>query len=831
MRIPLVGPYLRWLQKGNPVGTVERYPEIDAQFQSSLKGVYIVGDLTGIPLLKMASESGAKVVRHLLADADFTARKRGAAALASTAPAAPNAMGGDKGEEVRDVVIIGGGPAGIACALECQKQGLDYQVLESSGLFSTIENFPKGKPILAKPDGYREESALSIRDGYKETLLEDLRGQIAGKELRIRTGVRVEAIRRGQGSGSGGKSGDGTLTLETNQGPLQALRVVVAIGKTGDARKLGVPGEGRANVFNRLFDPGEYRDRDILVVGGGDSAVEAAAALAEAGNRVKLSYRKESLDRPKPENLERFEFLRQAGLIEALFQSQPKAIGAGETVLKTPAGEKTLKTDEVFVLIGRELPTAFFKRSGLRLAGQKDRSWYVFLVAMLSFFSMLYFGKAGAARDLFQGAHSLPGFLTAYLTGPFKAAVTGSLAWSLHHYSWYSSLNFYLGWAGSLVFLAAGAAALALMIRRRDKYFGTAWNRLKYGYFIGTALFFTWMYFHFLLGRNAGWVEEPTYYYSLFYSLTVILFGARRMLVKKSRYIRYQVLSLIIVQVFFLFLLPFHLFEPLIKAHFSAGGYVMREIFPSGKWSCFGLVLFWPLDMNDFGTSAFWTWFPFVQTFGILALIVWQWGKGAYCGWICSCGGMAETLGDEYRTGAPHGKTPKQLDSIGQFVLAWAVVVTAFGYFTNRMGAHPAWVDTLHGLYKLSIDAFFAGVLGLGVYFFLSGRIWCRYGCPLAAIMHIYSRFSRFRIFAEKKKCISCNICTKVCHMGIDVMNFANKGVPMNDVECVRCSACVQSCPTETLSFGKIRAASDPENRTRQEVPAFSKEDWKAGIR
>jgi NosR/NirI family nitrous oxide reductase transcriptional regulator len=748
------------------------------------------------------------VVRHILADKDFAARKPG--------------TGG-----VRDVLIIGGGLAGVACALECEKQGLDYEVLESSGLFSTIENFPKGKPILAKPDGYREESQLSIQNGYKETLLQDLHRQISGKSLRTRMGVRVEAIRRKRLPQNGGD----VLSLETNQGPLQALRVVVAIGKTGDARKLGVPGESQPNVFNRLFDPGEYHGEDILVVGGGDSAVEAAAALAEAGNRVTLSYRKESLDRPKPENLERFEFLREAGLIEPVFNSQPKAIRGSETVLKTADGEKTIKTDEVFVLIGRELPTAFFKRSGLRLAGEKDRSWYVFVVAMISFFSMLYFGKAGVARDLFQGAHSPMGAILAYLTGPFSNAVTGKLNWSLNHYSWYSSLNFYLGWLGSLAFLASGTAALAMMLRRRDKYFGTAWARIKYGYFIAAAVFFTWVYFHFLLGRTAGWVEEPTYYYSLLYSITILIFGVRRIMVKKTRYIKYQVLSLIIVQVFFLFLLPFHLFEPLIKANFSPDGYVMREIFPSGKWSCFGLVLFWPLDMNDFGTSSFWTWFPFVQTFGILALIVWQWGKGAYCGWICSCGGMAETLGDEYRTRAPHGKTPKKLDNIGQFVLAAAVVVTAFGYFTNHMGGHPAWVDTLRGVYKLAIDVFFAGVLGLGVYFFLSGRIWCRYGCPLAALMHIYSRFSKYRIFAEKKKCISCNICTKVCHMGIDVMNYANKGVPMNDVECVRCSACVQSCPTEVLSFGKIKAAADSENRTRQDVPAFSKEDWKAGIR
>jgi polyferredoxin len=95
-------------------------------------------------------------------------------------------------------------------------------------------------------------------------------------------------------------------------------------------------------------------------------------------------------------------------------------------------------------------------------------------------------------------------------------------------------------------------------------------------------------------------------------------------------------------------------------------------------------------------------------------------------------------------------------------------------------------------------------MVGYGVYFWLSGRFWCRFFCPLAALMHIYHRFSRFRILADKKKCISCNVCTSVCHQGIDVMHFAQQGKPMEDPECVRCSACVQSCPTGVLEFGQV---------------------------
>jgi polyferredoxin len=106
--------------------------------------------------------------------------------------------------------------------------------------------------------------------------------------------------------------------------------------------------------------------------------------------------------------------------------------------------------------------------------------------------------------------------------------------------------------------------------------------------------------------------------------------------------------------------------------------------------------------------------------------------------------------------------------------------------------------------YKWIIDVFLAGVIGYGLYFWFSGRVWCRFFCPLAALMHVYARFSRFAIVPDKKKCISCNVCNSVCHQGIDVMSFAARGEPMRDPECVRCSACVHDCPTGVLTFGRV---------------------------
>jgi len=135
----------------------------------------------------------------------------------------------------------------------------------------------------------------------------------------------------------------------------------------------------------------------------------------------------------------------------------------------------------------------------------------------------------------------------------------------------------------------------------------------------------------------------------------------------------------------------------------------------------------------------------------------------------------------------------------------------------------------MSGSYALLVDTIFAGVIGLGVYFSLSGRVWCRYLCPLAALMHIYARFSPYRIMANKKRCISCGVCTRVCHMGIDVMNFASRGVPMNDVECVRCSACIVNCPLQVLTFGGV-GSIDPGNTSYRKGALPLTPGWRSGL-
>ncbi|MDP9253599.1 MAG: 4Fe-4S binding protein, partial [Verrucomicrobiota bacterium] len=235
-------------------------------------------------------------------------------------------------------------------------------------------------------------------------------------------------------------------------------------------------------------------------------------------------------------------------------------------------------------------------------------------------------------------------------------------------------------------------------------------------------------------------------------------------------------------------------------------------------WRAYGFILAWPLNVyNVFTDHPMWLWLGicFIQTFVIIPLIIFRWGKGAYCGWICSCGALAETMGDAHRTKMPHGPFWNRVNMVGQVALVFAFAILALriaGWALGENSFATRWYRALfEGIpflnYSWSVDILMGGILGVGLYFWFSGRVWCRFACPLAALMHIYTRFSRYRIFADKHKCISCNICTSVCHQGIDIMNFANKGMPMEDPECVRCSACVQQCPTGVLSFGRYDGA------------------------
>ena len=374
----VVSKYFNWLQKNNPRNTVESYPEIDEQKETSVPGVYIVGDLTGIPLLKLAADGGAKIVKQLFSDQKKTLER-------------------EKDSDVYDLVIVGAGPAGISAAIKCKKKNINYIILESNRILNTIENFPKEKPITLKPDGVQLELPLEMSDGTKETLLDELNAQIEKQGLNFEIGTFVQKLSRK----------NDVILIETNKDTYKADKAVLAIGKAGNSRQLKVSGELLPKVFNKLYDPGEFTDKNILVVGGGDSSMECSIALAKSGNKIIHSYRKEEFSRPKEENVNKFYDLVEQGKITPIFESTVTEIREKEIILKTQEKVKAIPNDIVFTLIGRELPTKFFKRSGIRMEGEKGLMWWLFMAASISFFSMLYFGKTGISFNLFAGSDTI----------------------------------------------------------------------------------------------------------------------------------------------------------------------------------------------------------------------------------------------------------------------------------------------------------------------------------------------------------------------------------------------------------------------------------------
>jgi thioredoxin reductase/polyferredoxin len=825
----LLTKYFNWLQKDVPTGEVEKYPEIDQNSETSVKGIFIIGDLTGIPLLKLAAESGKKIIEQFSNDSEFQKLRQSKT---------------DK--SIYDVIIVGAGPAGIAAGIEASKRDFSFKILESAKKFNTIVNFPKGKPIIAAPDDYRQQSELKINDGVKESLLDELNEQIKSIDLPIKEGVMVEKIE---------KEGN-HFNLITSEGNYKALRVILAIGKSGNARMLNVPGEDQPKVYNRLIDPNDAKGEDVLVVGGGDSALETAIAVSHCAKSVTLSYRKPSFARPKQQNEEKLKELIEQGRIKLLLETKVKEVKENSVVLMDKdKKEIEIENSMIFTLIGKELPIQFFKRSNIKMAGEWSLNAKLQFALLILFSSVLYFGKSSQEfythifgkvnswGEVFSNAFSSE-FFSKFISLP-GIIITELFSDTMRIWNATKYINAGVAYFSFIAFLLLGIYLLYKFLREYMPQIKPSWQTFKYVYFISLAMFFTIIFFGSRYFGLEFLGKSHSFWYTGFYSLTILIFGIRRMKMKPTHYIKLQTWSLILIQALPLFILP-EIILPFLGSIGALGakdGFILTQMFPDESyWRSYGFILAWPLFFfNLYGSniSTFWLIFSLIQTFVIVPYIVYRWGKGAYCGWICSCGALAETLGDEYRTLAPHGPKAKKWENFGQWVLLAAFIITGLKLIStvyninvpviNETVAYTA--DFLQKFYYIGIDVIFAGVLGAGVYFFLSGRVWCRFGCPLAAWMHIVNRFSRYRIFSDKKKCISCNICTKVCHMGIDVMNYANKGIPMNDVECVRCSACVVNCPTEVLYFGSLpKTDTNNELYKKIELPVLNNRDWKSGL-
>ena len=754
----------------------EILPLINSRFESSVRGIFVVGDVTGLPLVKIAANQGRQVMDRLKEDGYF---RRSAT------------------EDGLDLVIVGGGPAGISAAIEAEKLGIKYVLLERSKAASTVRSFPPGKKVYAEPKSMPSDSELDVSEDFdKDEFLSMVSKAINDNKIKLKEEVEVTKVR---------KVGEENFMVDTKEGTSFPTRLVlIAVGRQGQPRLLQAPGADMAHkVTHRFHTAEDYKDKNVLVVGGGNSAIEAALMLCDH-NRVTISYRGGEFYRAKEENRALIEAAIKQGRLDAIYNSNVTEVREGEVDLKVGDDMQTIPNDNVIVQIGTLPPIDFLHDMGLELDGvwtTKRFAWSFIGLAVGIF--IYFFAKNFVLRAEAASGHKI------FIPGLESVAATGWLDW-LH------MLITYILPIPWLLLLGLNIANYNLKARGKIPFLripGLSWMLgISLCVFIACQTFpsfmtlspaeagkgpyyfpgFSWMY-NFV---PEYFTNAYGFYYLLYFSL-IAVFGIYWAVRINNKILWRRNLTIIATQwtlwwgipTFLVVFMGTNPWTPLIQRSINA----------------------WPLNMAAFsvdqsvvrpGDPGWWhtvavigvVWAVFL-TFVFIPLFTIKFGK-IYCSYICSCGALAETVGNSFRHRGPKGDLPRKWEKVGFVFIVLAVIATVADLmgFKGLLGFYNVWVGTL-----------LSGAIAIGMYPFLGQRIWCRMWCPLAFWMNFWGRWSKFKITPEKGKCIDCNVCNQYCQMGIDIKTRALQGVPvtLKDTPCVGCAECVMRCPMQILHLGE----------------------------
>jgi len=307
-------------------------PQVDEDFQTNVPGIYIAGELGGMGLIRNAVSQGIQAINSI-----------------------SKLEGIGKGGQL-DLVIVGAGPAGIAASLAAKSRKLNFVTLEQDELGGTVSHYPRGKIVMTAPAKLPIVGKMHFKETTKEALMEFWQDVVEKAGLQIKDRQRVESIR----------SEEKSFFVKTADSEYHSRAILLAIGRRGTPRKLGVPGEEQSKVVYRLIDPEQYRNQHVLVVGGGDSALEAAVSISEeAGTTVTISYRSEAFSRAKEKNRNKVAEAQKSGRLNVLLQSTVKQVDENKVVINLPDDEVCIDNDAVLVCAGGILPTAFLKDIGI----------------------------------------------------------------------------------------------------------------------------------------------------------------------------------------------------------------------------------------------------------------------------------------------------------------------------------------------------------------------------------------------------------------------------------------------------------------------------------
>lgn len=320
------------------IGTEKRgveLPHVDQNFETNVPGIFIAGELGGMGLIRNAVEQGRQAVENIvrqrknIPDAEF------------------------------DLIIVGAGPAGISGSLAAKKHGLKFLLLDQDTLGGTVFSFPRKKIVMTSPMDLPLYGKIKLYETSKTELLDLWQSVLKNNGITVNENCKVESV----------ISEEGIFRVVTLKGEVYtSANVLLAIGRRGTPRKLNVQGETKEKVAYRLLEPEEIRGKHIMVVGGGDSAVESALLLAD-NNHVVLSYRGESFSRIKPLNSNSLNGAVARGKLELILDSNLIKIDDDSVLLSVGKDQKNIEiaNDLVYIFAGGELPTQFLEKAGIKI--------------------------------------------------------------------------------------------------------------------------------------------------------------------------------------------------------------------------------------------------------------------------------------------------------------------------------------------------------------------------------------------------------------------------------------------------------------------------------
>ena len=309
-------------------------PVLKPNFETTVPGIYIAGELGGMGLIRNAIEQGYKALDYIFDD------------LKSAKVQAP-----------LDVLIVGAGPSGFSASLRSLEKKLRYKTVEQDSLGGTVFQFPRGKLVMTAPVTLPIVGEMKFVETTKENLLK------FWEQVEKKTGVKISYHERVD---SITPNAAGGFDVKTNKDCYHTRTVLLTIGRRGTPRKLGVAGEEMSKITYRMIDPQQYRNQHVLVVGGGDSALEAASSIAdEPGTTVTLSYRSNAFGRAKRKNRERVEAAVKAGRINLMLSSNVKSFSKESVIIDHEGKEIELPNDAAIICAGGILPTGFLKETGI----------------------------------------------------------------------------------------------------------------------------------------------------------------------------------------------------------------------------------------------------------------------------------------------------------------------------------------------------------------------------------------------------------------------------------------------------------------------------------